>query len=159
MEQAADSPEPNKGGRPAFVATDQQREMVMTLAGMLCPHDQIARFLSIGHSTLKRHFRNELTNGREQLLVRLKQVIARQAMAGSIRAATWLVEGLDNQFVLRRDVDEAGGATKYIIVRNGLPDLPGPENNYGEDLPGPHNDWGNGPKPNGNDEPTDADAP
>ena len=83
-------------GRPQFQPTAEQRRLVAVLTGMLVPIETIAENVGPGISTptLRKHFKQELRIGREQLLVQLKVGIYRQAQNGSVRALTWLIERL-----------------------------------------------------------------
>lgn len=88
----------NPDGRPEMVPTPEQRRMVQVLSGMSVPVRVIARNLApdggIDPRTLKKHFGDELENGRDQLVAGLKAQIVKAAQNGSVRAQTWLLERL-----------------------------------------------------------------
>jgi hypothetical protein len=49
--------------RPSFKATDEQKRIVKTMAGLGTPHEDIAVVIGITAKTLRKHFRQELTLG------------------------------------------------------------------------------------------------
>jgi hypothetical protein len=75
---------PPHGGRignPPFVATDEQRTQVKTLT-KVCSHDMIADLLNISVATLKRHFVDELKQGKAQAVAAVGGKLLQKAMAG-----------------------------------------------------------------------------
>lgn len=68
--------------------------MVEVLAGMVIPDDVICRLIMhagepIGESTLKKHFRQELSQGRAKLRVRHSQALFKAAEEGNVTAMIW----------------------------------------------------------------------
>jgi hypothetical protein len=51
----------NKGGRPEFVATKEQRDIVQVMAGHNIHQDTIALALGITGPTLRKHFKTEIS--------------------------------------------------------------------------------------------------
>ena len=88
-EQAARTRHP--GGRPAFVPTPQQRELVELARANGVPIATIAKIVKVPLRTVNRHFRAELALGKERVAVALGAVVLRAAMGGDWRAAmAWL---------------------------------------------------------------------
>lgn len=54
---------PNKGGRPEFAPTEEQRQRVMIWTAGGLPQKHIARILNLSEPTLRKHFRKELEDG------------------------------------------------------------------------------------------------
>lgn len=68
--------------------------MVEVLSGMVIPDDVICRLIMyegnpIGESTLKKHFRQELSQGRAKLRVRHSQALFKAAEEGNVTAMIW----------------------------------------------------------------------
>lgn len=66
---------------PPFVATPEQRAKVKEYA-RVCNDDQIAILVGISVSTLQRHFRAELDEGRAQVTATIGAKLIAQALAG-----------------------------------------------------------------------------
>jgi hypothetical protein len=78
-------------GRPPFVPTEQQRKlaMLMTASGNL--QRIIADRFGIDVATLRKHFREELDEGREATNAAVGDVLLRKALSGDIKAIeNWL---------------------------------------------------------------------
>lgn len=68
--------------------------MVEVLSGMVIPDDVICRLIMyegnpIGESTLKKHFRQELSQGRAKLRVRHSQALFKAVEEGNVTAMIW----------------------------------------------------------------------
>lgn len=68
--------------------------MVEVMAGMVIPDDVICQLLlydgnPIGESTLKKHFRQELSQGRAKLRVRHGQALFKAVEEGNVTAQIW----------------------------------------------------------------------
>lgn len=68
--------------------------MVEVLSGMVIPDDAICRLIMyegnpIGESTLKKHFRQELSQGRAKLRVRHSQALFKAVEEGNVTAMIW----------------------------------------------------------------------
>jgi hypothetical protein len=86
-------------GRPPFVPTQKQRDMVIGLTGLLVPVEVIARKVmndgeGMDPETLRKYFSRELEIGREDTIAGLKGIMLAHAQRGSIRAAQFLIEKL-----------------------------------------------------------------
>jgi hypothetical protein len=120
-----------KGDPFRFESTDEQRKLVMVLAGTLVPHRIIARNVGDGidEKTLRKHFAEELATGKEQLVASLKAGIVRAAQGGNVRAMCWLLDRLDPSFSARAweaKARAAGGLEipvqgMVITIKGGLP--------------------------------------
>ena len=65
-----------KTGRPAHTPTDQDRERVVRLSGLLVSYRSIARdWLKIDEKRLREHYQSELDNGRDIVVSRLTAVV------------------------------------------------------------------------------------
>jgi hypothetical protein len=67
-------------GRPAFVASAEQRKQVETMAGYGIPEDDIALVLGIDPKTLRKHFRVELDTGHVKANTRVAESLYLQAV-------------------------------------------------------------------------------
>lgn len=113
----------NPDGRPEMVFSDEQRRLVMVLAGMKTPHNIIARKVTvegIQTRTLHKHFAEELEQGREQLISSLKVQIVQAAMKGSVRATTWLLERLDPEQFAPRYRQPEGEPMPLLPIEGGV---------------------------------------
>jgi hypothetical protein len=111
----------NPNGRPELKFTAEQRRMVQILSGMSVPAGVIARNISpdggIDTRTLKKHFADELENGRDQLVAGLKAQIVKAAQQGSVRAQTWLLERLGGpEFAPKLRVSPDDAAAQIVPV-------------------------------------------
>jgi hypothetical protein len=71
--------------------------MVQILVGVSVPIATIARNIGpdgISPNTLRKHFAEELTTGKEQLVASLKTALVKSAQGGSVRAMTYLLDRL-----------------------------------------------------------------
>lgn len=83
-------------GRPAFAPSRAQREAVKTASGAGVADHYIALLildrssgLPISETTLKKHFRLELSQGRADAHLNVGKAILDQAKAGNMTAAIW----------------------------------------------------------------------
>src|SRR5689334_16982280 len=74
--------------RPSFKATDEQKRIVKTMAGLGTPHEDIAVVIGITAKTLRKHFRQELTLGAIEANARVGQTLFTMATSGRDIAAT-----------------------------------------------------------------------
>jgi hypothetical protein len=82
----------NLGGRPSYVATEDQRDLVMVLRSNGVDVAVIASILKIAPHTLRKYFRTELRDGFEQIKARIGLALVRSALAGNVAAARyWLI--------------------------------------------------------------------
>ncbi len=125
MDPDPDSQKPrNRGGRPPFEPTAEQRRLCEAMAGLLVPHETICDLMGgISPMTLRKHFRKELDHGRERIKARLKDTLLRQAMNGKVRALTFLIDRLCPELprpAVRVEGNDGPPLTQTIIIRGGL---------------------------------------
>jgi hypothetical protein len=78
-------------GRPAFAPTNKQRQTVEVLVANGNSQRVIALVIGCDRTTLRKHFREELRDGREVLGAQMGLAIVRAGLAGDWRAAAyWL---------------------------------------------------------------------
>lgn len=79
------------GRIPAFVPTDEQRHTVMVLVANGIKETIIAQALRITYATLHKHFKREISYGREHIEARIGYAVVKEALAGNMAAARfWL---------------------------------------------------------------------
>jgi hypothetical protein len=71
-----------QAGNQPFVPTDEQRQRVEILVSCDIPQHDIAKLLGIGESTLQRHFRTELDEGRMRIHAAIAEKITSMALRG-----------------------------------------------------------------------------
>ena len=78
-------------GRPKFVPTDAERQLVATLSGRGLPQDQIAILVRTGiHiDTLRTHFQRELMGGKANANSQIGGALFNKAMDGDTTAMIW----------------------------------------------------------------------
>lgn len=76
-----------KRGRPPHEPTDVTRKQVMMCCGMGWNHDQIARFMCISDETLRRHYKDELSAGKGQILYKVAQSLFEMALDPNHKSA------------------------------------------------------------------------
>lgn len=94
-------------GRPPFEPTEQQKQLVSVLRANGISERMIARNLRINVRTMKRAFRHELKEGKEQVIAALGASVIRAGLQGDWRAAlSWLARfgGPEWQETQRRQV-------------------------------------------------------
>ena len=75
-----------------FVPTPEERRQVEAMAGYGVPHDQIAVLIGedgIDSDTLKKHFKNELLQGKAKANAKVGQTLFQKATSGDTTAAIW----------------------------------------------------------------------
>jgi hypothetical protein len=79
------------GGRPPFEPDNEQRLAVTTLAACGTRFALIARHIGVDAKTLRRHFRKELNEGRQDANALIARSLFAQAIAGNTTAQIfWL---------------------------------------------------------------------
>lgn len=83
--------EKNKGGRPPFKPTKDERVNVEMMAGFGVPHEQIASTVrgGIDAETLKKHFKQELIEGKAKASTQVGRSLFQKAVDGDTSAAIW----------------------------------------------------------------------
>lgn len=80
-----------KRGRKAFQPSEEQRIEVQDLSRHGTPQKQIASIIGIAIDTLKKHFREELDNGKEAANAAVAGSLYRNAIAGCVTSQIfWL---------------------------------------------------------------------
>ena len=69
-------------GRPAFVPTPQQRNIVKLMASAGLTHQEIASAIGIGERSVRRHFATELKNAKALLIGAAVGVLSRAMRSG-----------------------------------------------------------------------------
>jgi hypothetical protein len=98
----ATKPKPKRGGRraitsqkrgpTAFIVSDDQRHIARVMASNGNPLPVIARALKCSVSTLSRHFRTELTHGREDIKAAMEVSLVKAGLSGNVGAIRlWLL--------------------------------------------------------------------
>jgi DNA-binding CsgD family transcriptional regulator len=64
-------PRKNKGGRPPFVPTEKDSQIVLIMVGANIGQDKIAMALGISEATLRKHFKTEIRKGAAQVEAQL----------------------------------------------------------------------------------------
>jgi len=83
--------EKNKGGRPPFKPTKDERDNVEMMAGFGVPHEQIASTIrgGIDAETLKKHFKQELIEGKAKASTQVGRSLFQKAIQGDTSAQIW----------------------------------------------------------------------
>jgi predicted DNA-binding protein (UPF0251 family) len=93
----------NKGGRKKIVLTDDQIELVRTLAGLQCTQAEIAAALGINQDTVTRikqedeRFSDAIITGREFGKTSLRRMQFKNAKNGNAAMQIWLGKQILNQ--------------------------------------------------------------
>ena len=95
-------------GRPKKYNLDTKQ--VEQLAGFGCTDTEIASFFDISRTTLERNYEHNLTKGREEGKIRLRQLQWKAAKKGNVAMLIWLGKQL------------LGQSDKQDITVNELPD-------------------------------------
>lgn len=74
-----------------FKPTPEERKQVEAMAGYGVPHDNIAALIreGIDSDTLKKHFKQELSQGKAKANARVGMTLFQKATAGDTTAAIW----------------------------------------------------------------------
>jgi len=81
--------QPNPGGRPAFVPTEQQRQLVEQMTAVGIPQESIARVIEIDLKTLRKYFRDELDTAAAKANAKVGGMLFNKAINGDTSAAIW----------------------------------------------------------------------
>lgn len=100
-----------KFGNPPFVPTEEQRQQAKTLSQVFPRHAEhfIAAKMGISRSTLERHFRDDMTLGRAEMLASVGAQLIQLAIRGKDAVNT------DGKLLAPGDLD----AMKFILARLG----------------------------------------
>jgi len=127
MTEDEEEPEVNRGGRPPYRPTDEERKVVQIAAAIGIPHEEIAKHLNGGEGiapkTLRKHFRDELDHGMFKLQARMGANLAALAFEAAdmnvrLRATMFYLERKMgwNQTMNQRHAGEDGGPIKYVEI-------------------------------------------
>lgn len=78
--------------RPKHIPTPEQRAQVKALSAFGIPQPEIARYMRISETILRRRYRDELDDGRIELVAEVAACLARQAKEGSVPAAIFILK-------------------------------------------------------------------
>ena len=111
-------------GRPKFVPTDAERQLVATLSGRGLPQDQIAILVRTGiHiDTLRTHFQRELIGGTANANSKIGGALFTKALEGDTTAMIWWTKSqmrwAETQKVEHSGVDGAPIAIAAVDLKN-----------------------------------------
>jgi hypothetical protein len=135
MQEFAKSDPPSTGGRHAFVPTREQRDTVMLLIAASFSEPQIAAVIGICQNTLRRHFAQELQNGRAvrrgENLRRLEQAAA-AGHVGAMKVLEAIFDRAETRQLGKGKV-EAGPTTKKAAAARAAVTA-GQGSEWGDDL-------------------------
>lgn len=97
-------------GNPPFVPTEEQRQLVRTLAKAFPIHNEhfIAARAGISYSTLHRHFKDDMVIGRAEMLAAVGSQMISRAINADARDA-------NGQLIAKGDIE----AQKFVLSRLG----------------------------------------
>ena len=85
----------NKGGRPPYQPTPDQRRQVEMMAAYGIKHEDIAGVLGIDRNTLAKHFRAELDLGTSKVVAQVANSLVKKALSerpDAVNAAKFFLE-------------------------------------------------------------------
>jgi len=94
----------NKGGRPEFQPTDEQRERVADMVAVGITYEQIAAVIGIAEGTLTKHFAHELATAKAEANAKVGKSLFVRAVNGDTSAAIWWTKA-QMGWKERKDVD------------------------------------------------------
>ena len=102
-----------------FVPTEEERKQVEAMAGYGVPHDNIAALVrgGIDSDTLKKHFKQQLMQGKAKANAKVGQTLFQKATAGDTTAAIWWSKtqmGWKDSVQISGDPDQPL-VTKYVV--------------------------------------------
>lgn len=105
-----------KRGRPAYRATAEKRERVEILVATGMAEEEIARVIGIAPNTLRKHFREELLNGRAKRRGAVIEAMFRAATGGNVSAQKAYVQLTDLAPPAARTAEKAAKPGKKEIA-------------------------------------------
>lgn len=102
------------GGRPSFVADNTQRVAVSALAACGTRFALIAQHVGVDTKTLRRHFRQELADGRQDANARIAKSLFDSALGGNTVAQIFWLK-------TRAGWRETNVVQNQLLDKNGLP--------------------------------------
>ena len=74
---------------PLHEPTDSTRKLAETSSGLGLPHEQIAALIGIDDKTLRKHYREELNQGKAKANAQISKTLYNKALAGDTTALIW----------------------------------------------------------------------
>lgn len=110
------TPKKRKVGRPAFEATDEEREQVTRMAIAGITHEQMALCIrnGIDADTLKKHFKEELATSKTKAIANLAGNLYQRAMEGGTAESIFYLKTQGGW--KETQVNEHAGEIKAISV-------------------------------------------
>jgi hypothetical protein len=107
-----------RGGMPMFVPTDKEREDVEMMAGYGVPHEQIASTVrgGIDADTLKKHFKQELIEGKAKASRKVGQSLFQKATGGDTAACIWWTKSQMKWRGENLDVTNSDGSMRPEVI-------------------------------------------
>lgn len=107
-----------KNGRPLFKPTDDDRGNVEMMAGFGVPHEQIASTVQggIDADTLKKHFKQELIEGKAKASAQVGRSLFQKAVDGDTSACIWWTKSQMSWSGEKLDVTSSDGSMTPSIV-------------------------------------------
>jgi len=113
--------EKDKGGRPQYKPTDEDRKQVETFAAVGISQDQISQVLDIDPKTLRLHFRKELDASAIKANATIGQTLFQKAKGGDTAAMIWWTKarsGWRGEAVLEHKGEVAHKVTGVEVLAN-----------------------------------------
>jgi hypothetical protein len=104
----ASAPRKSGVGRPAFVPTDEQRELVRVLVANGISHRVCGEVIGVSNKTFAHAFRHELAGGYERVKAAIGASLVKQAMSGNVSAIKfWLLTRAGDEWKLPKGAEAA----------------------------------------------------
>lgn len=71
------------------IATEENKRLVETSAGLGLPHEQIGALIGIDDKTLRKHYRTELDLGKAKASAQIAKTLFNKAQSGDTTALIW----------------------------------------------------------------------
>ncbi len=82
----------NKGGRPLWVPTEEERKKVRLYAGLGMTQEQIGSLLGKSVDSLDRHCRDDLDAGKAEIIAKVAGSLVKKAMNGDTASAIFYLK-------------------------------------------------------------------
>lgn len=107
----------DKGGRPAFQATEEQRGAVRALAIFGLPRIDIAKYIDIDVDTLEKYFMTDLVKARPSLMALAAKGLGSHLRKGEWKAIRFMLEtqGRGLGWVSRKELTGPNGAPIPVL--------------------------------------------
>ena len=84
------TPEEKGVGRPGIKFTDEQKELIRRLSELFCSQTEIAYALGVNRSTIERHAKDLMADGKARGRVKLRRAQMDKALEGNPTMLIWL---------------------------------------------------------------------